>query len=150
MLINKCPITEKFRPNNHQFSPFGDVIASSASPCHAFTAGWPEPHFQTPLLFQLFESWSGSDVFSNLRIRHLFKLRKPLLQSKFNNICNNAMPFLKATQTLAAAENKNVSGSGSGFSEMFDYTAPVSGPKNNEESCSGRLRHSGSEATSHI
>jgi len=39
---------------------------------------------------KIFESgsWSGSEVFSNLRIRLLFRLRKPSMQPKFSNVCN--------------------------------------------------------------
>jgi len=35
--------------------------------------------------------------------------------------CAEAMTFLKTMQTLVTAKNKTDSGSGSGFSQMFDY-----------------------------
>ena len=55
---------------------------------------------------KIFQSGSGSTIFSNFSIRLPFKRRHPSMQPTFSNVLTFEIAFVKTTQTPATAENK--------------------------------------------
>ena len=74
--------------------------------------------------FKTFESgvWTGSEKFSSLRIRLLFRLRLPSMQPNFTSVLPKKCHVWKPHRLLLL-KTKSDSGSGSGFSQIFDSGA---------------------------
>jgi len=77
--------------------------------------------------FEILESGSGSENFSNLRIRLLFRLRLPSIQPKFTQVLLKKWP----RRLLLLPTLTSDSGSESDFSQIFD-SGPVLGLKKSQ------------------
>jgi len=90
--------------------------------------------FRLPLrsCSKIFESWSGSGNFSNLRIRFLFRLRYHRSNREFTLVLLKKWP----SRLLLLPKLKNDSGCGSGLSQIFD-SGPGSGSERKTQNPAG-------------